>query len=248
MISCSVQDAVNLLTLFKYLLSSIVSLLSRTSIDGSIFFTCTTCIVYQYFKELAAFVLKAGAKVKALFLTTKLFRKFFLFFLFTHFSGSLCERERMYKRKNKGRFLCESDCKDKNFIYYTPKLFGSFLFFSLSAISLFHYVNSARLSSLGKRVQKYALLVYNPNILNSFFEVFLKESAKVLKDNDVVEHIFYHEWIGGGNGTHETHYYITRGRVGARKREKDAEERNNKITVELQLRKRQQEERDKKTI
>ena len=80
MISCSVQDAVNLLTLFKYLSSSIVSLLSRTSIDGSIFFTCTTCIVYQYFKELAAFVLKAGAKVKALFLTTKLFRKFFYFF------------------------------------------------------------------------------------------------------------------------------------------------------------------------
>ena len=64
------------------------------------------------------------------------------------------------------------------------------MFFSLSAISLFHYVNSARLSSLGKRVQKYTLLVYNPNILNSFFEVFLKEYAKTLKDNDVVEHIF----------------------------------------------------------
>ena len=59
---------------------------------------------------------------------------------------------------------------------------------------------------------------------------------------------FYHEWIAGGNGTYGTHYYITRGRVGARKREKDAEERNNKITVELQLRKRQQEERDKKMI
>lgn len=59
---------------------------------------------------------------------------------------------------------------------------------------------------------------------------------------------FYHEWIAGENGTHGTHYYITRGRVGARKREKDAEERNNKITVELQLRKRQQEERDKKMI
>ena len=102
------------------------------------FFTCTTCIVYQYFKELAAFVSKAGAKVKALFLTTKLFRKFFLFFLFTHFSGSLCERERMYKRKTKGRFLCESDCKDKNFIYYNPNFFGSFLFFSLSGIPLFH--------------------------------------------------------------------------------------------------------------
>ena len=59
---------------------------------------------------------------------------------------------------------------------------------------------------------------------------------------------FYHEWIAGENGTHGTHYYITRERVGARKREKDAEERNNKITVELQLRKRQQEERDKKMI
>jgi len=89
MISCSVQDAVNLLTLLKYLLSSIVSLLSRTSIDGSIFFTCTTCIVYQYFKELAAFVLKAGAKVKALFLTTKLFRKFFFYFFFLLISQAL---------------------------------------------------------------------------------------------------------------------------------------------------------------
>ena len=51
-----------------------------------------------------------------------------------------------------------------------------------------------------------------------------------------------------GNNKRDTHYYITRGRVGARKREKDAEERNNKITVELKLRKRQQEERDKKMI
>ena len=110
----------------------------ETSIDGSIFFTCTTCIVYQYFKELVAFVLKAGAKVRALFLTTKLFRKFFLFFLFTHFSGSLCERERRYERITLANFLCESDCKDKNFSYYNPNFFGSFLFFSLSGIPLFH--------------------------------------------------------------------------------------------------------------
>ena len=89
MIFCSIQDAVNLLTLFKYLLSSIVSLLSRTSIDGSIFFTCTTCIVYQYFKELAAFVLKAGAKVKALFLTTKLFSEVFFIFFFLLISQAL---------------------------------------------------------------------------------------------------------------------------------------------------------------
>ena len=136
---CSVQDAVNLLTLFKYLLVLIVSLLHKTSIDGSIFFTCTTCIVYQYFKELVAFVLKAGAKVRAFFLTTKLFRKFFFSFSFyAGFSGSLCERERRYKRRTLANFLCESDCKDKNFIYYNPNFFGSFLFFSLSGIPLFH--------------------------------------------------------------------------------------------------------------
>ena len=127
------------MTLFKYLLVLIVSLLHKTSIDGSIFFTCTTCIVYQYFKELVAFVLKAGAKVRALFLTTKLFRKFFLVFSFyAGFSGSLCERERRYERITLANFLYESDCKDKNFIYYNPNFFGSFLFFSLSIIPLFH--------------------------------------------------------------------------------------------------------------
>ena len=135
---CSVQDAVILLTLFKYLLVLTVSLLNKTSIDGSIFFTCTTCIVYQYVKELVAFVLKAGAKVRTLFLTTKLFRKFFYFFFLLDFSGSLCERERRYERITLANFLCESDCKDKNFIYYNPNFFGSFLFFSLSGIPLFH--------------------------------------------------------------------------------------------------------------
>ena len=131
MIFCSVQDAVILLTLFKYLSSSIVSLLSRTSIDGSIFFTCTTCIVYQYFKELAAFISKAGAKVKALFLTTKLFRKFFLFFLFTHFSDSLCERERMYKRKTKAVFFAKADAKIRTFSDNFQTFFKVFCFYFL---------------------------------------------------------------------------------------------------------------------
>ena len=135
MIFCSVQDAVNLLTLFKYLLSSIVSLLSRTSIDGSIFY-----LYYLYclsiFQRTCCFRFKSGCKGKGFIFNYQTFSE--VFFLFTHFSGSLCERERMYKRKNKGRFLCESDCKDKNFIYYNPNFFGSFLFFSLSGIPLFH--------------------------------------------------------------------------------------------------------------
>ena len=173
MIFCSVQDAVNLLTLFKYL-SFLRTLLLWKQVLTVLFFTCTTCIVYQYFKELAAFVLKAGAKVKALFLTTKLFRKFFLFFLFTHFSGSLCERERMYKRKNKGRFLCESDCKDKNFIYYPPKLFGSFfvLFFKRNlAFSLCQFCKAFFSWKAGAKVHPFSIQSkYIKLFFRSFFE------------------------------------------------------------------------------
>ena len=152
------------------------------------FFTCTTCIVYQYFKELAAFVSKAGAKVKALFLTTKLFRKFFFFLLISQ--ALYAKGKECIKEKTKAVFFANRTAKIRTLFIILQNFLEVFLFFSLSAISLFHYVNSARLSSLGKRVQKYALFVYNPNILNSFFEVFLKESAKTLKDNDVVEHIF----------------------------------------------------------
>ena len=104
MIFCSVQDAVNLLTLFKYLSSSIVSLLSRTSIDGSIFFTCTTCIAYQYFKELAAFVLKAGAKVRGFILTTKYFRKFFFRFSFSIVSQTLLAKGKEGKEEKQNAF------------------------------------------------------------------------------------------------------------------------------------------------
>lgn len=94
-----------------------------------LFFTCTTCIVYQYFKELVAFVSKAGAKVSALFLTAKLFRKFFLFFLFTHFSGSLCERERMYKRKEtKDAFFTNRTAKIRTLFYILQNFFEVFLF------------------------------------------------------------------------------------------------------------------------
>ena len=68
----------NLLTSLIPYVSHILIYIYKTSIDGSIF-SCTTCIVYQYFKELAAFVLKAGAKVRGFILTTKYFQKFFCF-------------------------------------------------------------------------------------------------------------------------------------------------------------------------
>ena len=110
----------------------------------------------------------------------------------------------MYKRKTKAVFFANRTAKIRTLFIILQNFSEVFLFFSLSAISLFHYVNSARLSSLGKRVQKYTLLVYNPNILNYFFEVFLKESAKTLKDNDVVEHIFFNSRERGMRMSKET--------------------------------------------
>ena len=83
----------NLLTLFKYL---------YISIDGSIFLTCTTCIVYQYFKELVASVSKAGAKVSGLFLTAKLFRKFFSVFSSQSVSQALYAKGKEVLNKKTG--------------------------------------------------------------------------------------------------------------------------------------------------
>ena len=125
MIFCSVQDAVNLLTLLKYLLSSIVSLLSRTSIDGSIFY-----LYYLYclsiFQRTCCFRFKSGCKGKGFIFNYQTFSEVFFIFSFYSFLRLSMRKGKNVLKKNKGRFLCESDCKDKNFIYYPPKLFGSF--------------------------------------------------------------------------------------------------------------------------
>ena len=65
-----------------------------------LFFSCTTCIVYQYFKEHLAFVLKAGAKVRGFILTTKCFRKFFFRFSFYIVSQALLRKGKKVKKKN----------------------------------------------------------------------------------------------------------------------------------------------------
>ena len=137
-----------------------------------LFFTCTTCIVYQYFKELAAFVLKAGAKVKALFLTTKLFRKFF--FLFTHFSGSLCERERMYKRKTKAVFFANRTAKIRTLFIILQNFLEVFfvLFFKRNlAFSLCQFCKAFFSWKAGAKVRPFRIQSkYIKLFFRSFFE------------------------------------------------------------------------------
>ena len=122
------------------------------------------------FQRTCRFVSKADAKVRGLFLTTKLFRKFFfIFFLFYSFLRLSCERERIIiKEKSKTALFANRTAKIKTFIYMFQTFSELFCFIIKRsyALSLSHL---SRLSSLGKRVQKYTLLEYHPNLFNSFF-------------------------------------------------------------------------------
>ena len=122
---CSVQDAVQFIDFINTLRLMHITIYIRQVLTV-LFFSCTTCIVYQYFKELAAFVLKAGAKVRGFILTTKCFRKFFFVFLFLSFLRLSQRKGKKVKKKSVTPFLCESDCKDKNFQLYLPNFIGSF--------------------------------------------------------------------------------------------------------------------------
>ena len=138
MIFCSVQDAVNLLTLFKYL-SFLRTLLLWKQVLTVLFFYLYYLYCLSIFQRTCCFRFKSGCKGKGFIFNYQTFSEvFFNFSFYAGFSGSLCERERRYERITLANFLCESDCKDKNFSYYNPNFFGSFLFFSLSIIPLFH--------------------------------------------------------------------------------------------------------------
>ncbi|WP_374197401.1 hypothetical protein, partial [Bacteroides caecimuris] len=89
-----------------------------------------TCIVYQYFKELVAFVLKAGAKVSALFLTAKLFRKFFFIFFFLLISQALFAKgkECIKEKETKDAFFTNRTAKIRTLFYIFQNFFKVFLF------------------------------------------------------------------------------------------------------------------------
>ena len=171
MIFCSVQDTVNLLTLFKYLLSSIVSLLSRTSIDGSIFY-----LYYLYclsiFQRTCCFRFKSGCKGKGFIFNYQTFSE--VFFLFTHFSGSLCERERMYKRKTKAVFFANRTAKIRTLFIILQNFLEVFfvLFFKRNlAFSLCQFCKAFFSWKAGTKVRPFGIQSkYIKLFFRSFFE------------------------------------------------------------------------------
>ena len=102
------------------------------------FLTCTTCIVYQYFKELVAFVLKAGAKVRGFILTAKLFRKFFCFSFQLVSQALLRKGKNNYKRKSKTVFFANRTAKIRTFRFIFQTFSEVFLFLCLSRLTLYH--------------------------------------------------------------------------------------------------------------
>ncbi len=102
-----------------------------------LFFFCTTCIVYQYFKEHLAFVLKAGAKVRGFILTTKCFRKFFRF-SFSIVSQTLLAKGKEGKEEKKRLFFANRTAKIRTFSFIFQTLSEVFLFLWSSSTALLH--------------------------------------------------------------------------------------------------------------
>ena len=116
----------NSLTLFKYL---------YIGIDGSIFY-----LYYLYclsiFQRTWRFVSKAGAKVSGLFLTAKLFSKFFFVFSFRSVSQALYAKGKEVpdKKIDKTAALANRTAKIRTFIFIFQTFSEVFLFLSFKRV------------------------------------------------------------------------------------------------------------------
>ena len=121
---CSVQDAVQFIDFINTLRLTHITIY-KTSIDGSIFF-----LYYLYclsiFQRTSYFRFKSGCKGKRFYFNYQMFSEVFFAFLFLSFLRLSQRKGKKVKKKNKTPFLCESDCKDKNFQLYLPNFIGSF--------------------------------------------------------------------------------------------------------------------------
>ena len=126
------------------------------------------------FQRTCCFRFKSGCKGKGFIFNYQTFSEVFFIFSFYSFLRLSMRKGKNVLKKNKGRFLCESDCKDKNFIYYTPKLFGSFfvLFFKRNlAFSLCQFCKAFFSWKAGAKVRPFSIQSkYIKLFFRSFFE------------------------------------------------------------------------------
>ena len=126
------------------------------------------------FQRTCCFRFKSGCKGKGFIFNYQTFSEVFFIFSFYSFLRLSMRKGKNVLKKNKGRFLCESDCKDKNFIYYTPKLFGSFfvLFFKRNlAFSLCQFCKAFFSWKAGAKVRPFRIQSkYIKLFFRSFFE------------------------------------------------------------------------------
>ena len=126
------------------------------------------------FQRTCCFRFKSGCKGKGFIFNYQTFSEVFFIFSFYSFLRLSMRKGKNVLKKNKGRFLCESDCKDKNFIYYTPKLFGSFfvLFFKRNlAFSLCQFCKAFFSWKAGAKVRPFGIQSkYIKLFFRSFFE------------------------------------------------------------------------------
>ena len=126
------------------------------------------------FQRTCCFRFKSGCKGKGFIFNYQTFRKFFSFFLFTHFSGSLCERERMYKRKTKTVFFANRTAKIRTLFIILQNFSEVFfvLFFKRNfAFSLCQFCKAFFSWKAGAKVRPFGIQSkYIKLFFRSFFE------------------------------------------------------------------------------
>ena len=122
---CSVQDAVQFIDFINTLRLMHITIYIRQVLTVLFFF-----LYYLYclsiFQRTCCFRFKSGCKGKRFYFNYQIFSEVFFAFLFLSFLRLSQRKGKKVKKKNKTPFLCESDCKDKNFQLYLPNFIGSF--------------------------------------------------------------------------------------------------------------------------
>ena len=122
---CSVQDAVQFIDFINTLRLMHITIYIRQVLTVLFFF-----LYYLYclsiFQRTCCFRFKSGCKGKRFYFNHQMFSEVFFAFLFLSFLRLSQRKGKKVKKKNKTTFLCESDCKDKNFQLYLPNFIGSF--------------------------------------------------------------------------------------------------------------------------